>query len=378
MLLVKNANIYAPESIGKKDILIGAGKLLAIEDSIEAHSHFQTIDLEGKIVTPGIIDQHIHIIGAGGKHGFSSMTPEIMMTNLVSCGTTTVVGLLGTDGSTRGIKTLYAKCKALDMEGMTAYMYTGYFGLEPMHITTNVQEEMIFIDKVLGCKIALSDARSSYPSDVELLRLLRQVRVGGLIAKKKGILHIHLGAQTKGIESLLRIVKDHEFPIENISPTHLGRTKDLFEQAIEFAKMGGMADISTGGTKYTEPYKALLYGLEKGASINNFSFSSDGNAGLDKKDAKGNLIGFRKAPYELNIVQAQELVRDGGLSITDAFKPITLNPAINLGLANKGHVAVGCDADLCCFDEQLNLTDVFALGRQVVADEKLMVKNSFE
>lgn len=378
MLLVKNANIYAPESIGKKDILIGAGKLLAIEDSIEAHSHFQTIDLEGKIVTPGIIDQHIHIIGAGGKHGFSSMTPEIMMTNLVSCGTTTVVGLLGTDGSTRGIKTLYAKCKALDMEGMTAYMYTGYFGLEPMHITTNVQEEMIFIDKVLGCKIALSDARSSYPSDVELLRLLRQVRVGGLIAKKKGILHIHLGAQTKGIESLFRIVKDHEFPIENISPTHLGRTKDLFEQAIEFAKMGGMADISTGGTKYTEPYKALLYGLEKGASINNFSFSSDGNAGLDKKDAKGNLIGFRKAPYELNIVQAQELVRDGGLSITDAFKPITLNPAINLGLANKGHVAVGCDADLCCFDEQLNLTDVFAMGRQVVADEKLMVKNSFE
>lgn len=378
MLLVKNANIYAPESIGKKDILIGAGKLLAIEDSIEAHSHFQTIDLEGKIVTPGIIDQHIHIIGAGGKHGFSSMTPEIMMTNLVSCGTTTVVGLLGTDGSTRGIKTLYAKCKALDMEGMTAYMYTGYFGLEPMHITTNVQEEMIFIDKVLGCKIALSDARSSYPSDVELLRLLRQVRVGGLIAKKKGILHIHLGAQTKGIESLFRIVKDHEFPIENISPTHLGRTKDLFEQAIEFAKMGGMTDISTGGTKYTEPYQALLYGLEKGASINNFSFSSDGNAGLDKKDAEGNLIGFRKAPYELNIVQAQELVRDGGLSITDAFKPITLNPAINLGLANKGRVAVGCDADLCCFDEQLNLTDVFAMGRQVVADEKLMVKNSFE
>ena len=378
MLLVKNANIYAPEALGKKDILIGGGKILALEDKIDAHSHFKTVDLEGKTVTPGIIDQHIHIIGAGGKHGFSSMTPEIMMTNLVSCGTTTVVGLLGTDGSTRGIKTLYAKCKALDMEGMTAYMYTGYFGLEPMHITTNVQEEMIFIDKVLGCKIALSDARSSYPSDVELLRLLRQVRVGGLIAKKKGVLHIHLGAQTKGIESLFRIVKDHEFPIENISPTHLGRTKDLFEQGIEFAKLGGMADISTGGSKYTEPYQALLYGLEKGASINNFSFSSDGNAGLDKKDANGNLIGFRKAPYELNIVQAQELVRCGGLSITDAFKPITLNPALNLGLTNKGRVAVGCDADLCCFDEQLNLTDVFAMGKQVVANEKLMVKNSFE
>ena len=378
MLLVKNANVYAPEALGKKDLLLGAGKILAMEDEIDVHSHFQVWDAEGKTVTPGIIDQHIHIIGAGGKHGFSSMTPEIMMTNLVSCGTTTVVGLLGTDGSTRGIKTLYAKCKALDMEGMTAYMYTGYFGLEPMHITTNVQEEMIFIDKVLGCKIALSDARSSYPLDVELLRLLRQVRVGGLIAKKKGILHIHLGAQAKGIESLFRIVNDHEFPIENISPTHMGRTKPLFEQGIEFAKMGGMTDISTGGTKYTEPYQALLYGLDQGASINNFSFSSDGNAGLDKKDANGNLIGFRKAPYELNIVQAQELVRDGGLSITDALKPVTLNPAMNLGLKQKGRVAVGCDADLCCFDEQMNLIDVFAMGKQVVASNKLMVKDSFE
>ena len=378
MLLIKNANLYAPESLGMKDILVGGNKILALEDRIEPHGLFTTWDAQGKTVTPGIIDQHIHIIGAGGKHGFSSMTPEIMMTDLVSCGTTTVVGLLGTDGSTRGIKTLYAKCKALDMEGITAYMFTGYFGLEPMHITNNVQDEMIFIDKVLGCKIAISDSRSSYPSDVELLRLLRQVRVGGLIAKKKGILHIHLGAQTKGIDALFRIVKEHEFPIENISPTHMGRTKDLFEQGIEFAKMGGMVDISTGGTKYIEPYKALLYGLEKGASIDNFTFSSDGNAGLDRKDAHGNLIGFKKAPFELNIVQAQMLVKDGGLPITDAFKTVTLNPAINLGLHHKGRVAVGCDADLLCFDDNLELTDVFAMGKPVVQNAELTVKNSFE
>jgi beta-aspartyl-dipeptidase (metallo-type) len=68
--------------------------------------------------------------------------------------------------------------------------------------------------------------------------------------------------------------------------------------------MGGMVDISTGGTKYTEPYKSLLYGLEKGGSIDYFSFSSDGNAGLDRKNEKGELIGFRKAPFDLNIEQA--------------------------------------------------------------------------
>ncbi len=378
MILIRNADIYSPEHIGINDILIGGQKILAIDKKIESNKLFTEWDAEGKTVLPGIIDQHIHITGAGGKHGFSSMCPEVKMTDLIECGTTTVVGLLGTDGLTRGVRTVYAKCKALELEGISAYMYTGYFGLEPMHITQSVQEEMLFIDKVLGCKIALSDVRSSYPSDIELLRLLRQVRVGGLIAKKKGILHIHLGGLSSGIDALFRIVKDHEFPIQNISPTHMGRTKHLFDQGIEFAKLGGMVDVSTGGSKYTEPYKALLYGIEMGAPIDKFTLSSDGNAGLDKLDADGNLIGFRKAPFDLNIVQSQQLVKDGGLSITDAFKPITINPAINLGLTQKGRVKVGCDADLCIFDDNLELQDVYANGKLMMESKVLKTKNSFD
>lgn len=377
MLLIKNAKLFAPQSLGFKDLLVGGGEILAIEDEIEPHKTFNIFDAQGKTLTPGLIDQHIHIIGAGGKHGFSSMTPEIAMTNLIGCGTTTVVGLLGTDGSTRGIKTLYAKCKSLDMEGLTAYMYTGYFGLEPMHITSNVQDEMIFIDKVLGCKIAISDVRSSYPTDLELLHLLRQVRVGGMIAKKKGILHIHLGALNSKIDTLIRIVKDYEFPIENISPTHMGRTKDLLDQGVIFAKMGGLIDISTGGTNYTEPYKTVLYALEQGAGIDNITFSSDGNAGLDRKDQAGKLIGFKKAPFELNLDQVIKLVQNG-LSITDAFKLITSNPAANLGLNRKGQIEVGRDADFCLFDDAFNLTEVFSGGKQMMKEGKVIVKNSYD
>ncbi|MEM9053250.1 MAG: amidohydrolase family protein, partial [Bacteroidota bacterium] len=290
----------------------------------------------------------------------------------------TVVGLLGTDGSTRDVKTLYAKCKALDMEGMSTYMYTGYYGLDPKHIMSNVQDEMIFIDKVLGCKIAITDVRSSYPTDLELLRILRQVRVGGMVGNKKGILHLHVGNLDEKIDALFRIVKDHKFPIENISPTHMGRTKDLFEQGIEFAKMGGIVDITTGASKYAEPYESVLYALEKGASIDKLTFSSDGNAGLDKLDENGNFIGFRKAPFDLNIANCISLVKDGGLSITDAFKPSTINPAINLGLKNKGRVAIGCDADFCLFDEDFNLTDVMARGQVMVKEGELQVKNSFD
>lgn len=96
--IIKNAEVYAPEYLGKKDILIGAEKILAIENKIELNEEYiETIDAQGKIITPGLIDQHIHLTGAGGKQAFSSMTPEISISELIQCGSTTVVGMLGTD-----------------------------------------------------------------------------------------------------------------------------------------------------------------------------------------------------------------------------------------------------------------------------------------
>jgi beta-aspartyl-dipeptidase (metallo-type) len=378
MLLIKNANVYAPESLGIKDLLIANGRIQAIENNIEKNKLFSQIwDAQEKIVTPGIIDQHVHIIGAGGKNGFHSMTPEIKMTDLISCGTTTVVGLLGTDGSSRSIKTLNAKTKSLINEGISAYMYTGYYGLDPIHLTESVKDDMMFIDNVLGCKIALADIRSSYPTPLELVRLLKDIRVGGMLASKKGILHIHLGALTDKMDVLFDLVENFEFPIEHISPTHVGRTKDLFEQAIKFAKLGGMIDITTGASKYTDPYKSVLYALEKGVDISKITFSSDGNAGLEKLDDKGKLIGFRKAPVDKNLEEVISLIKKGGVSIEDAFKIITKNPANNLGLTKKGIIKVGADADFCVFDSDLKLMDVLAHGVLMMENYDLKVNDSF-
>ncbi len=378
MLLIKNAHVFSPEDIGVNDILVGGDKILSIQKNIECNvQDLKKWDAKGKIVVPGFIDQHVHVIGAGGKHGFSSMTPEIKMTDFIATGTTTAVGLLGTDGSTRSIKTLYAKVKSLETEGMSCYMFTGYYGLEPTHIMENVQDEMIFIDKVLGCKIAIADIRSSYPTDLELLRIVRQVRVGGMVGEKKGIMHLHLGNHSEQLDCLFRLVEDHHFPIENISPTHVGRTEELFKDAIRFAKMGGMIDITTGASQYTKPYKSILYALKNGVDIETMTFSSDGNAGIEKLDENGKMIGFRKAPIDQNFGQVVELVKNSEVSISDAFKIITTNPAKNLGLKNKGHIKVGYDADFCCLADDLKLSDVFAKGKQMMENFNVIAKDSF-
>ena len=379
MLLIKNTNLYSPQSLGKKDILISNGKIVAIDDEIVNHSVFSKVwDAKGAITTPGFIDQHIHVIGAGGKHGFASMTPQIHLGDLINCGTTTVVGLLGTDGSTRSIKTLFSKTQALNQEGITAYMYTGYYGLDKVYLMNSLQEDMIYIDSVIGCKIAISDIRSSYPSALELLRLLRNVRVGGMLAGKKGILHLHLGALSSKMDLLFEIIENYEFPIEHISPTHVGRTKELFDQAITFAKMGGMIDITTGASKYTDPYKSVLYALDNNVSINNITFSSDGNAGLDKLDKNNNLVGFKSAPFDKNFEEVINLHKLGGFPLEDALKLITSNPAKNLGLKNKGEVKVNSDADLCFLNSDLKLNTVIANGKFMMQDGDLVVKGSFE
>lgn len=379
MLLIKNTNLYSPKSLGKKDILISNGKIVAVDDEIVNHSVFSEVwDAKGAITTPGFIDQHIHVIGAGGKHGFASMTPQLHLGDLINCGTTTVVGLLGTDGSTRSIKTLFSKTQALNQEGITAYMYTGYYGLDKVYLMNSLQEDMIYIDNVIGCKIAISDIRSSYPSALELLRLLRNVRVGGMLAGKKGILHLHLGALSSKMDLLFEIIENYEFPIEHISPTHVGRTKDLFDQAITFAKMGGMIDITTGASKYTDPYKSVLYALDNNVSIDNMTFSSDGNAGLDKLDKNNNLVGFKPAPFDKNFEEVINLHKLGGIPIEDALKLITSNPAKNLGLKNKGQVKVNSDADLCFLNSDLELHTVIANGKFMMQEGALVVKGSFE
>ena len=366
ILVIKNAHVFAPEDLGIKDLFIANGKIIHIQDEISdfglQKASRTTIDLEGRILTSGFIDQHIHLLGAGGKNGFSSMTQELSTEDLFEVGTTTAVGLLGTDGSTKSIRALYAKVMAMREQGLNAFMHTGYYGIDPVHITESVQNDLIFIEPVLGCKIAISDIRSSYPTDLELLRILRAVRTGGMIAKKKGIMHVHLGALPSLMDPLFRLTQDFGFPIEHISPTHVGRTAELFDQALEFARLGGGIDITTGASKYTDPYKCAITAFEKGIDFSLVSFSTDGNAGLDKKDEKGRVIGTRPADIGANLKEFQSL-QQSGFPIDMALSVVTSNPAKNLGLRTKGRVQNGYDADFCIFDEKWNLLSTISKGK---------------
>jgi beta-aspartyl-dipeptidase (metallo-type) len=116
MYLIKQAKVYDPKPLGKKDVLLGGGKILRIADSLPAEASYgvEVIDGTGLVMFPGLIDAHVHILGGGGEGGARTRTPEIMLSDITKGGVTTVVGCLGTDGCTRTMTALLAKAKGLE------------------------------------------------------------------------------------------------------------------------------------------------------------------------------------------------------------------------------------------------------------------------
>ena len=379
LTLIKNIHLHTPEDKGLQQLLISGEKVIAIGEELHVSGmKMNVVDAQGLHAMPGLIDQHVHIIGGGGQTGYFSLAPEVPLSRLIATGTTTVVGLLGTDGFVKTLPQLYAKTKALCQDGISAYMLTGYYGLPTPTITSSIAEDLIYLDKCIGCKIAMSDDRSSHPTKQELLRIIQQVRLGGFTSAKGGIMHVHLGALPTGIDLLLEIAREYPSLISYISPTHMGRTHELFLQAIDFARLGGMIDISTGGTKYCEPYLSVLEGLEAGIDIHQMTFSSDGNAGVRRRNAETGEDTYLVAPLHKNLEQVVCLIREAGLSPADAFSLITTNPARNMHLTGKGCITEGGDADITLFDDQWKLQGVWARGVEMMREGVVLKKGNFE
>ena len=169
--LFRNAEVYAPYYLGKKDVLTCCDKIISIEDNINFNleQKIDVIDCNDMYLFPGFIDLHVHITGGGGEGSYTTRTKEVMAKDLLCYGVTTVVGVLGADGVTRSMANLFAKAKQLEQEGMSSYIYTGAYQVPVPTITGNVQTDMIFVDKVIGVgEICIEDNRSFEPTFDEL------------------------------------------------------------------------------------------------------------------------------------------------------------------------------------------------------------------
>jgi len=390
-ILMKRGEIYSPEYDGNKDILIANNKIFLIDQNITESAvnsldkNIKIIDASKCIIIPGFIDQHVHINGAGGEGGPQYRTPPIQLSELIKAGTTSVIGLLGTDGFSRSLKALLMKAKGLENEGISTWIYTGAYQYPSPTITGDILSDIMLIDKVLGVKIALSDHRSSHPAIDELTKVASEARVGGMLAGKPGVVHIHMGSEKIGLNPLFEIVKNTEIPIEQFAPTHLNRNEKLFKSAIEFGKKDGYIDLTAGAPSKDElsgrlkPSKAIKRLLGNGVSIERITMSTDGNGSMPKFNEKKEITGMAIASVSSLYKEFIDIIKKEKMSVEDAIRITSTNIAKHLKLDQKGEIKEGKDADLILLDKNtLKIKHVIAKGKIMMENEIIMKFGTFE
>ena len=385
--LLREGTIFGPEPLGKKDILILGKRIGAVTEPGKIKIKgvdVALIDIRDKIVVPGFIDSHVHLLGGGGEGGPSTRAPEIRVEDIVSSGVTTVIGCLGTDSITRHMESLLAKARGLEIEGITTFIFSGSYEIPVKTITGSVRSDLVLIDKVIGAgEIAISDHRSSQPTFEEIARLAAECRVGGMLGGKAGKLHLHLGDGKRRLDLLFRLMKETEIPASQVIPTHVNRNPRLLEQAIEFVLAGGYMDLTTGiGTDPEDTLgisveKSILLSKEKGLPLERITVSSDSNGSIPVFDEGGKLLGLTVATQKDFIKTFRSLIKENILSLEESASFFSTNAAHFYKLREKGEIKEGMDADLLVFDRDLSLTDCFACGRRMLEEGKVAVKGIF-
>jgi len=384
LILLSNAHVFAPEDLGHQHILVGGGRIIGISNDKATLTAAGAVeqDMGGRRVIPGFIDGHAHVTGGGGEAGFSTRVPPVPLGRFTMAGVTSVVGVLGTDDTTRDTRGLLAQTHALREEGLGAWCHTGGYHVPPVTLTGSVRDDIVFLDPVIGVgELAISDHRSSQPTLDELLRIASDAHVAGMIARKAGIVHLHLGDGERGMDLIRRALAESELPARVFNPTHVNRRRGLFAESLDLARLGCSIDITAFPVAEDEDAWsaeiALMKYLENDLPIEKVTVSSDGGGCLPVFNDQGEMLHMDIGRPSSLIETLQRLIRND-LALQDVLPAFTSNVADLLRFKDRGRIQRDAIADLVVLDSDDAISDVMVGGNWHVSDGVQKVFGQFE
>ncbi len=392
--ILRCERVLAPAPLGPKDIVVAGEQIVAIaEPGIEVSGMPAEVhDFAGLTATPGLIDNHVHTLGGGGGLGFASRAPELQTSQLARVGTTSVIGMLGFDASTKDMRALVAKTKAFRQDGLSAYALTGATLEHPVPtLTGRIRDDIAFIEEIIGVgEISVSEMGYAYDSNGPGAQYIAEAATAGLLAgrlsSKSGYLCLQVPPY-KGacLKPVLAMLEQTGLPIGQLLPSHVNQTEAYMADAVTWGQRGGFVDVGANyapDNNYSRaipPAKAITRLIERGVPLEKILLSSDGNGAPPKEEkGEGQPVVANYMPVGALHKVWRQLIVDEGLDPSDALAVVTTNVAAATGVRRKGTLAPGMDADLVLLDPDWQVHTVVARGQLMVDDGRPVVRGMFD
>jgi imidazolonepropionase-like amidohydrolase len=361
-ILIKNGTILTVTNgtLPQTDILLKDGKISQIGKNIAAPVGIKVIDASGQFVMPGIIDAHSHIALDAINEATSPVTAEVAEADVIDPLTVSIYRALG--GGVTTIHAMHGSANAIGGQCETLKMRYGTFDPEVLKMDgaprtikfalgenpTRVHGEgnSIVPRTRMGVEFVIRQAFSEAKEYAvawgqynknKLVKTFRgappaynyRLEVLSDILNDKIIVHCH-SYRADEIYMMLKVCKD--FGIKRIVFQHVN---EGFKVAPELAAYGAMASVFSDWWAYKfEVYYSTAY-----------------NAAILTKNGVVTSINSDDAEMMRHLYhEAAKTQKYGGLSDDEALSLITINPAKQLGIADRvGSLEVGKEADIVIF-----------------------------
>ena len=383
---IENAVLILPKGLQRGSILLVNGVIAAIspQDSyFEADKHY---DAGGRYVSPGFIDLHVHggggfdfmdgteaaFLGAARTHLAHGTT--LLLPTTVACSDDELVRVFSALQSARKAAGPKPILYGLHLEG--PYLSPEQAGaIDPAYLRMPDREHMEKLLQIGGKDIARITLACELPGALEVCDLCRQNDILLSIGHCDGEYAQILQAVNHGCRHITHLYSAMSTLRRRGAYRYLG----LVESAYLLDNLS-VEIIADGKHLPTELLKLIVKNKDN-ASI---SLITDAMRGADMPDGSILKLGSLEKGQDALIRDGVAFVMDGsrfagsvctadrcirimwkqvGLDLHKAAQMMTTNPARVLGIDNnKGKLLPGMDADLCIFDENVNIDTVFVAG----------------
>ncbi|RTR38480.1 amidohydrolase [Shewanella canadensis] len=365
-LHISNATIWTSDEQGileDTDLLISQGKIERLGKNLSTPSGYRFIDASGKHLTAGIIDEHSHIaINGGTNEGSDAITSEVRIGDILNPDDIAIYRALA--GGVTTAQLLHGSANPIGGQAQVIQMrwgesaanlkYTEAPASIKFALGENVKQSnwgdkftRRFPQSRMGVKSLFSEAFNearAYQQELKAYKRLRSSEKRNHIAPKPNYrlaaivevldqqrdVHIHSYVQSE-ILMFLRLAEAYDFKVKTF--THI---LEGYKVANELADHGASASTFSDWWAYKfEVYDAIPQ-----------------NTCLMQN--KGVLTSINSDDYEMQRRLNQEAAKSMmycDMSAEDAWKMVTINPAIQLGVdTDLGSITKGKQADIVLWD----------------------------